>query len=92
MLGLLAHSCAKAQTHISASPQNYTFSANSFAISPFSGTSILGLVPSMPGDLSASCLSIGVGTFARQSNAFGAPTSQGQFGSRDFPEVRLSQG
>lgn len=66
--------------------------ANSSIISPLSGISVLGLVPSVPGDLSASHLSLGAGTCARQSSAFVAPTSRGQFGSRNLPEVLLSQG
>lgn len=69
----------------------HIFLANSSAISPLSGISILGLVPSVPGNLSASHLSLRVGTFARQSSAFGAPTYRGQFGSRSFPEVLLSK-
>lgn len=48
-------------------------------------------MPSVPGNLSASHLSLRVGTFARQSSAFGAPTYRGQFGSRNFPEVPLSK-
>lgn len=70
----------------------HIFLAKSSAISPLSGISILGRVPSFSGDLSASRLSIGVGTFACQSSAFGAPTSKRQFGSKNFPEVLLSQG
>lgn len=48
----------------------HMFLANSSAISPLSGISILGLVPSVPGDLSVSRLSTGVGTFICQSSAF----------------------
>lgn len=70
----------------------HIFLAKSSAISPLNGISILGQVPSLCGDLSASRLSTGVGTFVRQSRAFGTSTSKKQFGSKNFPEVLPSQG
>lgn len=79
-------------SHIHIPSKMHIFLAKSSAISPLSGISFLGRVPSLSGDLSASRLSIGVGTFARQNSAFGVPTSKKQFGSKNFPEVLRSQG
>lgn len=79
-------------SHIHIPSKMHIFLAKSSAISPLSGISFLGRVPSLSGDLSASRLSIGVGTFACQNSTFGVPTSKKQFGSKNFPEVLRSQG